>query len=732
MSENWAITIGINEYSFMRSLEYAIKDADAIRQLFLSDQLNFRRIYHFTEQSEPIHQDYGPELDSKPNRANLRRFLRTRFDQSFLREGDNLWFFFAGHGVRYQDRDYLMPSDGDLSDIPNSAIPLHYISERLRRSGADNIILLIDACRNNEGRRSGIGIGQEKQQGVITLFSCSPEESSYEIPELQQGAFTHVLLKSLQLQGEGNCATVERLYEKLRSLVPKLARQYKHGAQTPYGRIEPPTKNHLILLPRQASLTDVMALKIDAFTAEVEHNFATAEQLWIRVLFVSPGDSDGIKAIKRIARSDIPPQSKSQNINLPRQTSGNVSFARNAAVHSQEPEQLVQKISDFSQPTFSDVPQHQIPESFTDYRRTVLRLAYDLNTLKIFSEKLDLKSSIPQINEVLDRVERNTFSVAVVGEFNRGKSTFINALLGQKILPADILPCSATLNRVTYGVKPKVKIIFRDGREKEIDIDALADYVTKLTPEAEEKATNIREAVVYYPVHYCQNGVDIIDTPGLNDEVNMTKVTLSVLPQVDVAIMVILAQAPFSETEREFLESKLLTNDLSRIIFVVTGIDHFKNPDDADRGVKYVKDRIRNMVLKRAREQYGEDSPEYEVYRKKIGDPRVFGLSGYQALEAKLAGDNPKLLAESRFPEFEAAFEKFLTQERSVTFLQIPVNCIIFSASEIIKRISICLEQDRLVTKDVKQELKSMHSEASHILENARYLFRYLIQEGNI
>ncbi|WP_293076004.1 dynamin family protein [Okeania sp. SIO3B5] len=237
--------------------------------------------------------------------------------------------------------------------------------------------------------------------------------------------------------------------------------------------------------------------------------------------------------------------------------------------------------------------------------------------MREFSQKLNLQKSIFLIDDVLERVQKNSFSVAVVGEFKRGKSTFINALLSKEILPADVNPCSATLNRVTYGVKPLVQIKFRDGGIEEVAIDKLADYVTKLTPESEETAANVKEAVVYYPVHYCQNNVDIIDTPGLNDEANMTEVTLSVLPEVDAAIMVVMAQSPFSQFEKEFVETKLLTNDLGRIIFVVTGIDRYNSPEDAEKGIKYIRDRIQKMTTNRAKEQYGEDSPEYEVYYKK-------------------------------------------------------------------------------------------------------------------
>lgn len=326
--------------------------------------------------------------------------------------------------------------------------------------------------------------------------------------------------------------------------------------------------------------------------------------------------------------------------------------------------------------------------SFIDYKRVILTLSADLQRLRYISEKLNLENSSNLIDEVLKRIESDSFSVAVVGEFKRGKSTFINALLGQEILPADILPCSATLNRVTYGLKPLVKVLFKNGREEEVAIDRLADYVTKLTPESETTAVDVKEAVVYYPVHYCQNNVDIIDTPGLNDDQNMTDVTLSVLPSVDAALLSIMAQAPLSEYERDFLEDKLLTSDLGRIIFVVTGIDRFNRPEDGERVVNNIKERIKKYVLQRAEKQFGKDSQEYKVYVKKIGEPKVFGLSAYQALEAKRHGD-ATLLTQSRFPEFEAALEKFLTQERGAIVLQVPVNRVLTSSAEILKTISM-------------------------------------------
>jgi ribosome biogenesis GTPase A len=126
----------------------------------------------------------------------------------------------------------------------------------------------------------------------------------------------------------------------------------------------------------------------------------------------------------------------------------------------------------------------QSPGAFGIYQKNLMALVTDIKRLREFSQKLKLENSVRLIDDVLERVANKSFSVAVVGEFNRGKSTFINALLGIDILPADIVPTTATLNRVTYGITPIAKVIFKDGREKDIAIDKLKNYITKLTPES--------------------------------------------------------------------------------------------------------------------------------------------------------------------------------------------------------------------------------------------------------
>ncbi|MEH1825670.1 MAG: SUMF1/EgtB/PvdO family nonheme iron enzyme [Nostoc sp.] len=323
MAKNWAIAIGINQYDYLQPLNYAKRDA-LLMQEFLGNEAGFERIFFFSDDS--------PELAGKstrPTRTNLLRVLRQLFENPFMGAGDNFWFFFSGHGIRYADRDYLMPCDGDPEDIENTAIAINFVTERLRRCGADNVVLILDACRN-EGKKTGEGIGRQtaeeaRQQGVISIFSCIPQQYSYEIEALQQGAFTTALLEGLGIQGR--CATVERLDQYLKFRVPELVRQYKNTRQTPYVIAEPVDKSHLILVPRYATLADIATLKNDAYQAEVNRNLDLAEQLWIRVLAAASGqDMEAVRSLQRIERlrnssaipdlpqQTIPQQSQSKSV----------------------------------------------------------------------------------------------------------------------------------------------------------------------------------------------------------------------------------------------------------------------------------------------------------------------------------------------------------------------------------------------------------------------------------
>ena len=124
--------------------------------------------------------------------------------------------------------------------------------------------------------------------------------------------------------------------------------------------------------------------------------------------------------------------------------------------------------------------------SYSSFRETVNDLTESLEQLKEYAASLNLENTARSIGDIIEKSAGDHFEVAIVGEFKRGKSTLINALLGQEVLPADVLPATATLNRVTYSKEPYVNVEYKDGTSENVDINQLADYVTKLSFDSEK------------------------------------------------------------------------------------------------------------------------------------------------------------------------------------------------------------------------------------------------------
>lgn len=321
-------------------------------------------------------------------------------------------------------------------------------------------------------------------------------------------------------------------------------------------------------------------------------------------------------------------------------------------------------------------------QDYTSYHGKVAEVNTALTQMSKLCGQLELEESRKAIEASRHKLTSHKFSVGIMGEFKRGKSTVINALLGREIMPADILPATATMNRVTYDLQPHAQVIKNDGSVLEIPVDEIADYVTKTNDENAKRAEMVDEAIVYYPCQFCQNGVDIVDTPGLNDDERMDKISEEIIPKLDAVIMVIVPGAPFSKSEAEFVRNKLMGSDLGRLIFLVNKIDTIR-PKDRDRAVEDIKKRIQTTVLDKMAEIYGQQSNEYTDARSKIGNIRIFPISAANALDGRMDGDS-ELLEESGIKAFEDALTYMLTTERGVLELAAPLAVISRSAAEVL------------------------------------------------
>lgn len=300
-----------------------------------------------------------------------------------------------------------------------------------------------------------------------------------------------------------------------------------------------------------------------------------------------------------------------------------------------------------------------------DYKQLELSLVTDLEKLRELAQNHAREQSAEELARALARLHSGRLTLAVVGEFKRGKSTLINALLGQDILPTDVLPTTATLNRLVYSLEKRVELHYRDDTREVIPLEKLGEYVTKLNDEAAQRALSIREAVVHFPCHYCRNNVQLVDTPGLQDEAAMTDVTMQVLPNVDAAVLVISALSPLSESELMFLE-QLAYTQCARVFIVVSSLDRLENPEQVDRLLLGLRRRLEKMD---------------EGVRQSL-HPQLYPLSAYQALQGRLRNDG-ELVKISRMGDFEQALERFLTEERGAAALLVPVQIGLATAAEL-------------------------------------------------
>ncbi|MEO1389874.1 MAG: SUMF1/EgtB/PvdO family nonheme iron enzyme [Cyanobacteria bacterium J06634_6] len=327
MTRDHGISIGINgnEFSLFPPLKYAKSDA-VLFASFLRDGAKFDEVWLFSDDSSKIRGEI-----TTPSRTRLRRFFRDQFAQPFMSEEDSLWLFFSGHGSQHNGVDYVLPIDGDPEDPKETGISLDWIVEKIRNSGAGEIVLIVDMCRT-EGRK-GSGVEVPCYKGITTIFSCKPNEASWEInAPISKGAFTHVLLKSLNKQVTGEPITIAETESTLQRDILLLNRKYRKEKQTPHIRCESADRANsslfspLFLATRgvsneasensyskflrkpsnQRNRSKARSLKKKALEAEETKNLRLAEKMWDQVIRADTLEQESyIKAIKRITEARI-------------------------------------------------------------------------------------------------------------------------------------------------------------------------------------------------------------------------------------------------------------------------------------------------------------------------------------------------------------------------------------------------------------------------------------------
>ena len=261
------IAIGINQYQYLQPLNYAQKDAEAIYE-YLVDVAGFPR-----DQSLLI-TDKSPQMSKMstyPNRENIVDWVES-FCKEQLGPEDVLWFFFSGHGFAKDGRDYLLPIDGNPTQLETTGIPIQELFDYFKAAATDKILVLLDINRA-QGAHAGESVGTQtaeiaRKLKIPTILSCQPEQLSRETSALRQGFFTSVLLEGLKA---GQFSTLDRLIHGLEKRLPEVTEQHLRPRQNPVFAVYPASKLQQVILPESRQV----AINLSNGIREI--NMATVE-----------------------------------------------------------------------------------------------------------------------------------------------------------------------------------------------------------------------------------------------------------------------------------------------------------------------------------------------------------------------------------------------------------------------------------------------------------------------
>jgi len=265
MSNQWLITIGINQYQHFQPLNYAQADAQGLWK-FLVGRGGFlpERCLELTDTSP-----YIEGQSTYPCGENIKQWI-DHICQQAVHPEDQVWFFFSGYGIKSDGVDYLMPIDGNPADVKATGIPLHNLFSKLKGSQASTTLVLLDMNHQQENQDGSTVVGSQtvelaREIEIPTILSSQPNQFSYEVGELQQGLFTAALLEGLR---SGAGLTLASLKRYLSERVPELSQTYSRPLQEPVVVVNPPGKSHQVILPEQPAFVGATDGLLSNYNAE--------------------------------------------------------------------------------------------------------------------------------------------------------------------------------------------------------------------------------------------------------------------------------------------------------------------------------------------------------------------------------------------------------------------------------------------------------------------------------
>jgi predicted GTPase len=329
------------------------------------------------------------------------------------------------------------------------------------------------------------------------------------------------------------------------------------------------------------------------------------------------------------------------------------------------------------------------------YKNALSILQTAIENLKLAVESKPLQERLVQTKE---RLYNQRFSIGITGVMNAGKSTMLNALLGQEVLGTSVVPETANLTLIKYAKEPYAVVNFwnqkewhkieegaqslksleafiqesnahfgadldryvtLEGRSETIDVNRLANYTS--AKHSDKKCNLVKSVELFTDLKFVQEGVQIVDTPGLDDPVvQREEITLEYLSECDLMIHLMNAAQAATQKDVDFIIDALLYRNVAQLLVVITRIDTIK-AKELEEVITYTK----RSIEARLKEQ-NKGTKLDEVIAKIVFIP----IAGKLALLHKLGRESEALalgydLEKTGLPLVEHYLEEVLFGEKS-------------------------------------------------------------------
>ncbi|MFN2541622.1 MAG: dynamin family protein [Chthoniobacterales bacterium] len=309
---------------------------------------------------------------------------------------------------------------------------------------------------------------------------------------------------------------------------------------------------------------------------------------------------------------------------------------------------------------------------------------------------------LERLNSLRERLFTQRFQLAVLGQFKRGKSTVLNALLGQAVLPTGVVPVTAIATFLEPGAAPTIRVTYGSGKTESFDLANAETLCERLAAFVTEEANprnilNVGRVEVFLPAELLERGVVLIDTPGVGSTLaHNTAAADAILPESDAALFVVSADPPITEIEIEYLAR--IRQTVARLIIVLNKIDILE-AEEQEKAATF----LRNALV---------DHAGIDPFTP------IFLLSAREGLRAKQSG-NRGALETSGLVELEKHLVQFLATEKRETLNAAIARKAAAFVAQLQLESEIALKSLRLPVEDLEERLGTFDG-AAHRFEAER------------